>query len=428
VLVLTRRASSPIPLEVEGIIPEKLAGLSLLDVARLPVYHGNRTEPLGDWFDVSGDAADGVLRFAGDTATVKHVGAGMTSGRVEVEGGVGMHAGAAMRGGSLTVRGDAGDWLGAEMNGGTIAVFGRAGSQVGAAYRGSRRGMTGGEIHVRGSAGDEVGLLMRRGLIAVGGSCGQFAGASMIAGSVFVFGPLGGRAGAGMKRGTVYAGGGVTDLPPSFRETCGYAPTFLPLYVRHIAQAGVIPVGRAAVRVRCWRGDLLHGGTGEVLVGDAGSGEPRSAFVLREYRPADAPALLDVFRAAIRRTAAADYNPEQVRAWSDADTTTWAPRFEGRFVRVAECDGVPVGFAELEANGHIDRVFVSPDHGRRGVGRTLLTELLAEAERRGLARLWSEVSRTARPLFEAVGFRVVAPQVVTCRGVEFVNYRMERTG
>ncbi len=426
-LLLTRRASSPIPLEVEGIIPEKLAGLSLLEVSQLPVYHGNRSEPLGEWFDVTGDAADGVVRFAGCTATVKHVGAGMTSGRVEVEGGVGMHAGAAMRGGTLVVRGDAGDWLGAEMKGGSIAVYGNAGSQVGAAYRGSRRGMTGGEIHVRGAAGDEVGLLMRRGLIAVGGACGEFAGASMIAGSVFVFGRLGGRAGAGMKRGTVYAGGGVTDLPPSFRKACGYAPSFLPLYLRHIARVGVVSVGRTA-RVRCWRGDLLHGGTGEVLVGDGAQGEPRSAFVLREYRPPDAPALLDVFRAAIRRTAARDYNPEQVRAWSDTDAAAWAPRFEGRYVRVAESDGVPIGFAELEADGHIDRVFVSPDHGRRGVGRALLTELLAEAKRRGLPRVWSEVSITARPLFEAVGFRVVAPQVVTCRGAEFVNYRMERTG
>lgn len=427
-LVLTRRASSPIPLEVEGIIPEKLAGLPLAEIARLPVSHGNRAEPLGEWFDVTGDAADDAIRFAGDTTTVKHVGAGMTRGQVEVESGAGMHAGARMRGGTLRIHGDAGDWLGAEMKGGTIAVFGSAGSQVGAAYRGSRRGMTGGEIHVRGSAGDEVGLLMRRGLIAVGGSCGQFAGASMIAGSVFVFGSLGGRAGAGMKRGTVLAGGGVVDLPPSFRESCRYNPAFLPLAFRHVARAGVIPVGRAAVRVRCWRGDLLHGGTGEVLVSDGQTRAPGPHFALREYRPADAPALLDVFRAAIRRTAAVDYNPAQVRAWSDADTATWAPRFEGRYVRVAEVNGEPVGFAELEADGHIDRVFVSPDHGRRGVGRALLTDLLAEASRRGLTRVWSEVSLTARPLFEAVGFRVLAPQVVTCRGEEFVNFRMERLG
>lgn len=427
-ITLTRRASSPIPLEVEGIVPEKLGSLSALDVAKLPVFHGNRTDEIGTWFDVSGDAADGHVRISGDTATVKHIGAGMTSGTIEVEGGAGTHAGARMTGGTLTVRGDAGDWLGAEMKGGLIRVFGNAGSQVGAAYRGSRRGMTGGEIHVRGSAGDEVGLLMRRGLIAVGGACGEFAGASMIAGSVFVFGPLGRRAGAGMKRGTVFAGGGVAELPPSFREACGTAPTFLLLYFRHIAQADVIPVGRADVRVRCWRGDLLHGGTGEVLVGDAPPPEPRQGFVTRDYRPADAPALLGVFRAAIRRTAAGDYSADQIRAWAalDADPPNWAERFAGRFVRVAEVAGAPVGFAELEPDGHIDRVYVSPDHPRRGIGKALLNELLDEAKRRGLTRLWVEVSLTARSFFEAMGFTLLAPQVVACRGEQFVNFRMER--
>jgi formylmethanofuran dehydrogenase subunit C len=431
VLVLTRRASSPIPLEVEGVLPEKLAGLSALELAKLFVLHGNRTEPLGEWFDVSGDAADGVLRFAGDTATVKHIGAGMTAGRVEVEGGAGMHAGAGMRGGTLVVRGDAGDWLGAEMKGGTIAVHGSAGGQVGAAYRGSRRGMTGGAIQVRGSAGDEVGLLMRRGLITVGGACGEFAGASMIAGSVFVFGPLAGRAGAGMKRGTVFAGGGVAELPPSFREACGYAPTFLPLAYRTIARAGVIPVGPAPVRVRCWRGDRLHGGTGEVLACDPGAGPvetPTEQIATRDFRPADSPGLLRIFRAAITRTAAADYNAAQVRAWSaaDIDPPNWAERFAGRLVRVAEVGGAPVGFAELEPDGHIDRVFVSPDHPRRGVGRALLEELIAEAKRRGLPRLRTEASLTARPFFEALGFAVVARQVVECRGVRLVNFRMER--
>jgi GNAT superfamily N-acetyltransferase len=290
--------------------------------------------------------------------------------------------------------------------------------------------MTGGEVHVRGSAGDEVGLLMRRGLIAVGGACGEFAGASMIAGSVVVFGPLGGRAGAGMKRGTVFAGGGVADLPPSFRETCGYAPTFLPLYFRRIAQASVIPIGRAAVRVRCWRGDRLHGGTGEVLVGEGGPRpEPAAGFVVREYRPADAPDLLRIFRAAIGRTAAGDYNPAQVRAWSaaDIDPPNWADRFAGRFVRVAEVAGEPVGFAELRPDGYIDRVYVSPDHPRRGIGQALLGEVIEETRQRGLARLRVEVSLTARPFFEAMGFAVVAPQVVACRGETLVNNRMERT-
>ena len=149
---------------------------------------------------------------------------------------------------------------------------------------------------------------------------------------------------------------------------------------------------------------------------------------LRAYEPDDAPALLALFRDTIRRVNARDYAPDQVRAWAsdDIDTAAWAGRFAGRFVVVAEEAGRPVGFAELEPGGHIDRVYVSADHQRRGVGRALLEDVVDEARRRGIARLFVEASITARPFFESLGFAVLAPQVVSLRGTEFVNYRMER--
>lgn len=84
------------------------------------------------------------------------------------------------------------------------------------------------------------------------------------------------------------------------------------------------------------------------------------------------------------------------------------------------------GFAELEANGHIDRLYVSADYQGQGVGCALLAEVVTEARRLGLVRLLVEASITARPFFESQGFAMLAPQVVVCRGVEFVNYRMER--
>ena len=145
---------------------------------------------------------------------------------------------------------------------------------------------------------------------------------------------------------------------------------------------------------------------------------------LRPYRQDDAPELLALFRDTIRRVNSRDYSPAQVAAWAsdDIDTGAWFGRFSGRYVPVAEEAGRPVGFAELETNGHIDRVYLSADHQRRGIGR----QLLAEARRVGLARLFTEASITARPFFEAQGFAVLAPQVVRCRGAEFVNYRMER--
>ena len=149
---------------------------------------------------------------------------------------------------------------------------------------------------------------------------------------------------------------------------------------------------------------------------------------LRLYRPDDAPALLALFRDTIRRVNSRDYSPMQIAAWAsdDIDQVAWFARFTERIVAVAEEAGRPVGFAELEADGHIDRVYVSADHQRRGIGQQLLAAVVAEARRVALARLFTEASITARPFFEAQGFAVLAPQVVTCRGAEFVNYRMER--
>src|SRR4051812_39898002 len=85
---------------------------------------------------------------------------------------------------------------------------------------------------------------------------------------------------------------------------------------------------------------------------------------LRPFRPDDAPALLALFRDTIRRVNSRDYSPAQVAAWAsdDIDTVSWFGGFAGRFVPVAEEAGRPAGFAELEPDGHIDRVYVSADH------------------------------------------------------------------
>ena len=56
----------------------------------------------------------------------------------------------------------------------------------------------------------------------------------------------------------------------------------------------------------------------------------------------------------------------------------------------------------------------------------MLTAIFDDARRREMARLYTEASITARPFFEAQGFVILAPQVVSCRGAEFVNYRMEQ--
>ena len=126
-------------------------------------------------------------------------------------------------------------------------------------------------------------------------------------------------------------------------------------------------------------------------------------ITLRPYRDDDAPALLALFRDTIRRVNSRDYSPAQVAAWvsDDIDTASWFGRFRGRYVPVAEEAGRPVGFAELEPDGHIDRVYVSADHQRRGIGRQLWAAIVAEARRVGWPgcspRRASPPGRSSRP-------------------------------
>jgi formylmethanofuran dehydrogenase subunit C len=265
-----------VPVEAECITPDNLAGKSAADVAQFVVQHGNRTEPLGEFFSVAGDASDGAVALEGDMQRVKWVGAGMTRGRITVHGNMGMHLGSEMTGGTIEVHGNAGDWVGAEMRGGLIHVRGNAGHQVGAAYRGSRRGMRGGTILVDGKAGNEIGGTMRRGLVAIGGDCGDFAGVSMIAGSVFLFGRPGVRTGAGMKRGTIALFPAAdrdseTSLLPTFPFDCEYEPVFMRIILRQLRGLGFAPAnGVTATTFRRYSGDLVALGKGEILLASSG--------------------------------------------------------------------------------------------------------------------------------------------------------------
>jgi putative acetyltransferase len=84
------------------------------------------------------------------------------------------------------------------------------------------------------------------------------------------------------------------------------------------------------------------------------------------------------------------------------------------------------GFSDLEPDGHVDMLYVHPDFQRRGIARALLQHIEKSARALDLRRLYTEASITARPAFEAVGFRVIVPQTVTVRGESMTNYRMEK--
>lgn len=149
---------------------------------------------------------------------------------------------------------------------------------------------------------------------------------------------------------------------------------------------------------------------------------------LRDATAADLDALLAVFFAAVRVAARRDYTAAQVRAWApDApDRAAWTARLAGQSVWIAEIDGESAGFAVLGAAGHLDMLFVHPGFARRGVAAALLHHAEEAARGRGCARLFTEASLTARPVFLKHGYRDLGAQTVHLRGQAFVNHRMEK--
>jgi putative acetyltransferase len=149
---------------------------------------------------------------------------------------------------------------------------------------------------------------------------------------------------------------------------------------------------------------------------------------VREYRADDVPAIVALFRDTVRRVNSRDYSSEQVEAWApdEIDVVAWAHRLARRFTVVAEIDDRVAGFADLEDDGHLDHLYVHADHQRRGVGRALLAVIEARSRLGGLPSLFTESSITARPFFERLGFVTLQEQVVECRGVEMVNFRMAK--
>jgi formylmethanofuran dehydrogenase subunit C len=266
-ITLELLAAPRVPLEVEGVVPERVRGMALGEIERLEVFHGNVAAPLAEFFRVSGDAGDGCITWQGDLSGVHWVGAKMASGSIRVEGNAGRHVGSDMTGGEIVVEGNAGDWVGGEMHGGLLHVRGNAGHLVGAAYRGSRRGMTGGTILIGGSAGNEVGHTMRRGLIAVSGTVADLAGFNMWAGTLLVFGSCGIRPGAGMRRGTIGMFDESPPLLPTFRRACRYRPLVLELLLAQLRTRGfTLPDDASSMHLDLYHGDLLEGGRGEILV------------------------------------------------------------------------------------------------------------------------------------------------------------------
>jgi formylmethanofuran dehydrogenase subunit C len=252
-------------LDASALIPDRLAGMTAADIARIELQTTRVRVIVGDVFRIRmGDPQQ--VRIEGGGDRLDRVGHGMTGGAIVVEGDVGAQAGRLMAGGSLTVEGSAGPWAGSGMTGGVVDIAASAGDRLGGPLAGETAGMRGGVIVVRGDVGERAGDRMRRGTIIVEGGAGPYAGSRMLAGTLIIRRRAGSFPGYLMTRGTIVLADGAEALPPTFVD-CGVHD----LVAQHLMAAFVATWSAKAARIlgdplRRLAGDMAVLGKGETFV------------------------------------------------------------------------------------------------------------------------------------------------------------------
>ena len=153
-----------------------------------------------------------------------------------------------------------------------------------------------------------------------------------------------------------------------------------------------------------------------------------SSMIVRSYRPEEVANLARLFTETVRAIDPREYSSEQLAAWAPdpPDIDYWRARLTGLNVLVAEQDSAIAGFVTFDSNGHLDHLYVHMQFQRKGIALALCLRLEQEARSRGVRRMYTDASITARPFFERAGYHVIAPQTVNFGAILLTNYRMEK--
>ena len=154
-------------------------------------------------------------------------------------------------------------------------------------------------------------------------------------------------------------------------------------------------------------------------------------IIIRNYCTEDTQALANIYYNTIHRINIQHYTKEQVDVWaptSSLETEGWAKKFSRTIPIIATVEDEIIGFAEFEPNGHIDCFYCHHDWIGKGVGSALMKEILQRAKDNHIRLIFSEVSISAKPFFEKWGFRIVIQQTIVRKGIELINFKMERAG
>lgn len=151
-------------------------------------------------------------------------------------------------------------------------------------------------------------------------------------------------------------------------------------------------------------------------------------MIFRRGKIQDLEEMQQLFVGTICEVCQRDYSDEQIEVWISGveNKERWLSIIANQYVLIAEIDTKIVGFCTLENQKYIDLFYVHKDFQGQGIAKSLYLKIEKQAIASNQKRLSADVSITAKPFFEKVGFRAITEQKVVRKDVELINYQMEK--
>ena len=143
----------------------------------------------------------------------------------------------------------------------------------------------------------------------------------------------------------------------------------------------------------------------------------------------DVDIIRQLFQETIETVNQKDYNAAQIRIWAAGAQriANWQQKVREQYFIIAEQDDIIIGFASIETNGYIDFMYIHKDYQNQGIATSLLKDLESKAISIALAKVWANVSITARPFFKKRGFEITNISIKRIDNIEFENAVMEKS-
>ncbi len=149
-------------------------------------------------------------------------------------------------------------------------------------------------------------------------------------------------------------------------------------------------------------------------------------LTFRQATLQDLPELKRLFAETILETCKNEYTQGERIVWSNAiyKTEKWKIAVLEEYFIVAEYDEQIVGFSSLKGKDYLNLMYIHKEFTRHGIASLLYKKIKAKSLEFGAKQLTSDVSKTARPFFEKMGFKVIQENKNIIEDQVVINYKM----